>query len=224
MIPRSPRPQSDIIKLEDIHLVSPATFCNAPKPEQYASDPVPTLPEFEQLWAAWDLVTRWMIPHEELLSQPIKLRNPCVFYLGHIPNFMDCHLAEATDGVPIEPSYYRSIFERGIDPDVDDPSLCHDHSDIPNSWPPVQEIVTFQKCVRERARSLYRTQAAEVDQKLRQAFWISFEHEGGPDRRRLLVKLYLLTARPSHTSGKLFCTCSYKVIRPSHRLVLDLIS
>ena len=164
--------------MSDIHLLSPATFIYPLKPEQYASKPVPSLQEFEQLWAAWDLVTRWMIPHEELLSKPIKLRNCCLFYLGHIPNFLDVHLTRATDGVPTKPSHYNSIFERGIDPDVDNPEQCHAHSEIPDTWPPVEEILTFQGRVRDRARALYKSDTAGIDRRLGRALWISFEHEG----------------------------------------------
>jgi hypothetical protein len=39
------------------------------------------------LWAAWDTVTRAMVPQEELMNKPIKLRNNLIFYLGHIPTF-----------------------------------------------------------------------------------------------------------------------------------------
>ena len=101
-----------------------------PKPEAYALTPTPSLDEFGKLWAAWDLVTRWMIPEKELLSKPIKLRNCCLFYLGHIPAFLDIHLARATDGILTEPASYRQIFERGIDPDVENPELCHAHSEV----------------------------------------------------------------------------------------------
>ena len=180
------------------------------KPEQYAPNPVPSLHEFEQLWTAWDLVTRRMIAQEELLSKPIKLRNCCLFYLGHIPNFLDVHLTRASDGVPTEPSYYNNIFERGIDPDVDNPELCHAHSEAPDSWPPVQEIITFQKRVRERARNLYKTQAAETDHKLGRALWISFEHEGRSSHRRLAVNLYLLIAGVSYASRDSFVHASAK--------------
>jgi hypothetical protein len=36
----------------------------------------------------WDIVTKTMIPQDELLSKPIKLRNALIFYLGHIPTFL----------------------------------------------------------------------------------------------------------------------------------------
>lgn len=146
--------------------------------KQYAAQPVPSLEEFKQLWASWDLVTRYMIPEDDLLSKPIQLRNCCLFYLGHIPTFLDIHLARATDGIPSVPSSYRDIFERGIDPDVDNPENCHAHSEIPDNWPPVEEVLNFQYRVRNRVRLLFKNKKAETDRKLGRALWLGFEHEG----------------------------------------------
>src|ERR1051326_582408 len=110
------------------------------KAESYAQNAVPSLDDWHRLWAAWDAVTLDMIPKDELLSKPIKLRNACIFYLGHIPTFLDIHLTRATRSPPTEPASYQRIFERGIDPDVENPELCHDHSEIPDTWPPLEEI------------------------------------------------------------------------------------
>ena len=69
-------------------------------------------------------------------EKPIKLRNACIFYLGHIPTFLDIQLTNKTTGEPAtEPAHYWDIFERGIDPDVDNPEMCHDHSEVPDEWP-----------------------------------------------------------------------------------------
>jgi hypothetical protein len=46
---------------------------------------VPTLSEWRELWAMWDLVTLEMLPYEMLHHKPIDLRHKCLFYLGHIP-------------------------------------------------------------------------------------------------------------------------------------------
>ena len=119
-----------------------------------------------------------MIPHEELLSKPIKLRNCCLFYLGHIPTWLDIHLSRATDGQPTEPSSYRTIFERGIDPDVDNPELCHTHSEIPDTWPPAGEILDYQKNVRRRVIALYQSEHVENNRNLAKALWLGLEHEG----------------------------------------------
>lgn len=51
------------------------------KPEQYAAKPVPSKDEYESLWASWDTISKGMVPHDELLSKPINLRNALIFYL-----------------------------------------------------------------------------------------------------------------------------------------------
>ena len=71
----------------DIHLLSPAHLEFKGKPQEYAPSPVPSLSEWRELWAAWDTATKAMIPKDELLNKPIKLRNDLIFYLGHIPAF-----------------------------------------------------------------------------------------------------------------------------------------
>lgn len=162
----------------DLHLVSKFKFNFSLKALEYAAQPVPSLLEFEQLWAAWDLVSRYMIPQEDLLSKPIKLRNCCLFYLGHIPAFLDIHLTKATGEAPTTPNFYHQMFERGIDPDVDNPEHCHVHSEIPDEWPPTEKILSYQERVRVRARSLYQNRTAETVRKVGRAMWIAFEHEG----------------------------------------------
>ena len=161
----------------DLHLLSKQAFSYPLKVNEYAAQPVPSLHEFEQLWTAWDIVTRHMIPEKELLSKPIKLRNCCLFYLGHIPTFLDIHLTRATGNAPTQPSSYHNIFERGIDPDVDNPENCHAHSEIPDEWPPVGEILDYQERVRNRTRSLFHDKGLEANHRLGRAMWIGFEHE-----------------------------------------------
>ena len=150
---------------------------SSPEPEKYAAHPVPSLAEWHELWAIWDMVTRQMIPDEELMEKPIKLRNACIFYLGHIPTFFDMKLTEATNGPPTEPKYFYKIFERGIDPDVDNPEKCHAHSEVPDAWPKLEEILTFQKRVRERVVKLYKSGQAYSDNWMGRAVWLGFEHE-----------------------------------------------
>ena len=50
-------------------------------------------------------------------------------------------MARATGGQPTDPNFYWQIFERGIDPDVDNPEQCHAHSEAPDEWPPVEQIL-----------------------------------------------------------------------------------
>jgi hypothetical protein len=70
------------------------------------------------------------------------------------------------------------MFERGIDPDVDDPSKCHDHSELPDIFPSLSEILDYRERVKSRIKHLYETSQAHSDRCVGQALWIGFEHEG----------------------------------------------
>ena len=172
----------------DLHVISTPTFSFPLDVGSYAATPVPSLLEFQQLWAAWDTITRQMIPDTELLSKPINLRNCCIFYMGHIPTFLDIQVTGVTHEPPTHPAYFRDIFERGIDPDVDNPDICHNHSEIPDSWPTVDEILAFQSRVREGLTSLYASGTVQRNRKLGRSLWLSFEHEGILSQRRYLIR------------------------------------
>jgi formylglycine-generating enzyme required for sulfatase activity len=163
-----------------------AMFATAP--EEYAAHPVPGLEEWSSLWKAWDTVTRQMIPDEELNEKPIKLRNACIFYLGHIPTFLDMKIVEGTKLPPTDPAYYTQIFERGIDPDVDNPEHVHAHSEIPDEYPPLNEILDYQDRVRQRVADLYKTGQAYSDAWTGRVMWLGFEHEA----MHLETLLYML--------------------------------
>ncbi|KAF2703649.1 hypothetical protein K504DRAFT_463379 [Pleomassaria siparia CBS 279.74] len=171
-----------------LHLVSKPLVFLPCKPEQYAADPVPSLPDWRSLWDAWDQVTRNMIPEKLLLSKPIKLRNAFFFYLGHIPTFLDIQISRATGAGPTGPAYFRKIFERGIDPDVENPEHCHDHSETPDEWPSLEEVLKFQSQVRDKTKALYASHATETDECVSRAMWIGFEHEA----MHLETLLYML--------------------------------
>ncbi|KAJ5488782.1 Ergothioneine biosynthesis protein 1 [Penicillium diatomitis] len=160
-----------------IHLLSPCSVEIPLRSSEYASHPVPTLKDFETLWAVWDTVTKTMVPREELLSKPIQLRNALIFYLGHIPTFLDIHLTRALRGNLTEPQSYKDIFERGIDPDVEDPEKCHSHSPIPDEWPRLSEILDYTDRVRSRVRSVLQDGQGSNDRTLGEALWIGYEHE-----------------------------------------------
>ncbi|ODM23342.1 hypothetical protein SI65_00931 [Aspergillus cristatus] len=162
----------------DSSSTSPSPYAFPLHPKDYAPEPVPSIQEWRQLWKAWELVTLKMIPNEALHEKPIPLRNELIFYLGHIPTFEDIHLSRATKEPPIEPVYYQTIFERGIDPDVDNPDNCHDHSEVPDTWPSLDEILSFREKVCARIEALYQTDKPWSDRTIGRALWIGFEHEG----------------------------------------------
>lgn len=172
-------------------LYKPSFFFPLGPPLKYAPEPAPTVAEWKELWAAWDLVTLGMIPKERLLAKPIDLRNPCIFYLGHIPTFLDMHITRATGSDMTSPGQkYQDIFQRGIDPDVDDPTQCHKHSIVPDCWPKLEEILDFTRRVRERTLALYDDSGSIKNSsvRLQRALWVGFEHEA----MHLETLLYML--------------------------------
>ncbi|KAJ6144683.1 hypothetical protein N7470_008578 [Penicillium chermesinum] len=180
-----------------VHLFSPATLDLPTRSTEYAASSVPSVKDLQSLWTVWDIVTKTMIPQEELLSQPIKLRNTLIFYLGHIPTFSGIYTYDQIlAGKPTDPKYYQQIFERGIDPDVDDPEQCHSHSEIPDEWPPLMEILEYQERVRDRARSLVQKYHKSKDRTLGEGIWIGFEHEA----MHLETFLYMLLQSDKHRS------------------------
>jgi len=110
------------------------------------------------MWAAWDFITMKMIPPSMLLQKPIDLRHICLFYLGHIPTFLDIMLSKFLKEPNTEPECFKYIFERGIDPDVDDKECKHPHSKVPtknNEWPSLTTILNFRDAVRARLMKVY---------------------------------------------------------------------
>ncbi|KAM0157134.1 hypothetical protein ACHAQE_006114 [Botrytis cinerea] len=170
----------------NLHLLLKSTMAFDSNPDVYASSTAPTFEDWKDLWSVWDTVTRKMIPNEELVEKPIKLRNACIFYLGHIPTFLDMQLNKVTEEPLCEPSSYPAIFERGIDPDVDNPEQCHSHSEIPDEWPPLEDILSYQEKVRTKVKKLYASQA--LPRNLGRALWLGFEHEA----MHLETLLYML--------------------------------
>ncbi|KAK5955661.1 hypothetical protein OHC33_003302 [Knufia fluminis] len=161
-----------------LHILRPSAVRFETAPDSYAEFTVPSTNDWQQLWSAWDTVTRSMVPRDELMNKPIKLRNNLIFYLGHIPTFADIHFTKATGAQPTDPKYYSQIFERGIDPDVDDPTQCHAHSDIPDEWPALQEILDYQLKVRNRVIQSIQSGKASSNRKLARGLTLAYEHEG----------------------------------------------
>ncbi|ESK95188.1 duf323 domain-containing protein [Moniliophthora roreri MCA 2997] len=151
----------------------------------YSASPfgVPSPQEWENLWALWDTITLRMIPPSMLYQKPIDLRHICLFYLGHIPTFLDIHLSRLLKEPHTEPEKFKDIFERGIDPNVDDPTQCHPHSEVPQKneeWPSLISILQFSTRVRARLLKLYQdidTGAKELTRRVGRILWMTYEHE-----------------------------------------------
>ena len=103
-----------------------------------------------RLTATWERTDRIfeILAKDAWLAQPIALRHPFIFYLGHLPAFAWNHVcAGVLDRSPFNPAF-DELFSRGIDPDVDDPAHCHDHPEIPDRWPSLDEVLAYRDRVR----------------------------------------------------------------------------
>ncbi|KZV82906.1 DUF323 domain-containing protein [Exidia glandulosa HHB12029] len=173
-------------KLYSLYMLErPAFFFPLVKtPSTTASFGMPTVSDWREMWKAWDVVTTGMIPRSMMHERPIDLRHICLFYLGHIPAFLDIHLSRLLGEPHTEPESYKDIFERGIDPHVDDPTQCHPHSEVPTNeedWPALDDILAFRDRVRARLMRLYDDVAAgkrALSRKMARVLFMTLEHEG----------------------------------------------
>ena len=74
-------------------------------------------------------------------SRPIALRNPIVFYEGHLPAFSVIAFLRRGLGRPPVDARLEKIFERGIDPDTTDQAVPR--SGANTVWPSRDEVLDF---------------------------------------------------------------------------------
>lgn len=100
--------------------------------------------ELGRVWARSDRLFGLVKP-EAIDTRPIELRHPLIFYVGHLPAFAWLHVCRRLmDRRAFEPAF-DEMFDRGIDPDVDDPARCHDH---PDAWPALADVLAYRDRVR----------------------------------------------------------------------------
>ncbi|KAJ2366033.1 hypothetical protein H4S01_002925 [Coemansia sp. RSA 2610] len=154
------------------------TLSNSSAPEQFPT--IPSVDEWTDLWAVWDTLTLHVLARKKLLVRPIDLRHPFIFYLGHIPAFADIHMAAAESAPLSEPAVFAQWFERGIDPNMEDPTICHNHSEVPDEWPSVDKITAYRDRVRRRITAWvdgYYAANSAVSADAARHVWMAFEHE-----------------------------------------------
>ncbi len=78
---------------------------------------------------------------EAYYTRPIALRNPIVFYEGHLPAFSVIALLQRGLGLPGVDSRMERLFERGIDPDSVDQAVPR--SGAGTIWPSRDEVLAF---------------------------------------------------------------------------------
>ena len=100
----------------------------------------------ERAWARSDAVFA-LLRAEAWTERPIPLRQPFIFYLGHLPAFAWRHLGQRLRGLPPLNPAFEALFERGIDP-LDEAAAPADRQ-----WPPLAEILSWRDRVRGAVRA-----------------------------------------------------------------------
>src|SRR4029077_5550446 len=74
-------------------------------------------------------------------SRPIALRNPIVFYEGHLPAFSVISLLKRGLGLPGVDQRLEDLFARGIDPDSEEGAVPR--SGASTVWPARDAVLAF---------------------------------------------------------------------------------
>jgi ergothioneine biosynthesis protein EgtB len=110
----------------------------------------------DRLEAAWERSDRifGLLAPEAWLQRPIGLRQPFLFYLGHLPAFAWNHVWRGVLGRPAFAPAFDRLFERGIDPVEDDfrPASV--------AWPSEAEVLAYRDRVRDALRGTFDDVAA----------------------------------------------------------------
>ena len=137
----------------------------------------------ERLISAWNRTDQILeiLSADSWLAKPIALRHPFIFYLGHLPAFAWNHVCGGVlERPPFNPAF-DDMFSRGIDPDVDDPTRCHDHPDVPDRWPSMKEVVAYRDRVRgaviESVSAVADRRSSRVMAREDRVFSMVIEHE-----------------------------------------------
>ena len=111
-------------------------------------------------------------------SRPIPLRNPPVFYEGHLPAFSFNKLVKETLRKPSIDAYLETLFERGVDPSPSDPSAAAAQQ---RRWPSRPEVQAFgARCDAAVEEALLRDEidvAGDPVLERAHAAWTILEHE-----------------------------------------------
>jgi ergothioneine biosynthesis protein EgtB len=103
------------------------------------------------LEAAWERTDRifGFVADEKLCARPIPLRQPLLFYVGHLPAFAWNHLGRGALGLPPFAAELDALFEAGIDPPDDAEPPRQDDAAL---WPPLGRVLAYRDSIRNNLR------------------------------------------------------------------------
>lgn len=108
----------------------------------------PLVTRLEAAWERSDLIFSLLEP-DAWLQRPIALRQPWIFYLGHLPAFAWNQVWRGVLGRPSFNAEYDRLFERGIDPVGDD------YRPTSVTWPAEREVLAYRDRVRDTLRGTF---------------------------------------------------------------------
>jgi ergothioneine biosynthesis protein EgtB len=88
-----------------------------------------------------------IVKSHAMLSKPIALRHPFIFYVGHLPAFAWNQICRGVLGWKSFNPQFDELFSRGIDPDVET-GECHAHPEVPQAWPDLIDVLDYRDRVR----------------------------------------------------------------------------
>jgi ergothioneine biosynthesis protein EgtB len=124
------------------------------------------LGQLESVWERSDRIFGALAP-EAVLARPIPLRQPFLFYIGHLPAFAWNHLWRRAAGRGPFEAELDALFERGIDP----PDGGESPTDEAEAWPPHEAVLAYRDRVRTTLPQILE------EPKARKALPMVLEHE-----------------------------------------------
>jgi ergothioneine biosynthesis protein EgtB len=110
-------------------------------------------------------------------TRPIALRNPIVFYEGHLPAFAVNALVKKALGRPGIDAHLEDVFARGIDPDSEATAVARGNP----AWPSREEVRNYAAAAERLIADAIGNAELERDDhpmlKGAQALWTILEHE-----------------------------------------------
>jgi iron(II)-dependent oxidoreductase len=144
------------------------------------------LARLESGWRRSDALFELLSP-DALLARPIGLRQPFIFYLGHLPAFAWNHLGRRLRAQPAFHAGLDELFARGIDP-LDDAAAPATPSE---SWPPASDVKAYRDGVRRALRAEF---GADRERRMRERRLLAMVAEHELMHHETL--LYMLAALP----------------------------
>lgn len=119
-----------------------------------------------------------LLGHDAYYSRPIALRNPIVFYEGHLPAFSIISFINRGLGRPGVDARLEALFARGIDPESVDAAVPR--SGAHTTWPRRQEVLAFARAADQLIEDAILNAPLDVDRPAMvhgEALFTALEHE-----------------------------------------------